>query len=271
MTPDTPHNAIGPIKSDSDTFDPQNVAGAQKSGEVSLPKVLIVIPAFNEEETVAAIIHQLRDIIPEYDRVVVNDGSKDRTGEIVAELGEKQLLLPVNLGYGRAVQTGLRYALAKEYDIVVTFDADGQHRPLDVSRLVTALIEEAGDLVIGSRFSHDRRYDTPLERRLGQVFFSYLTRLLIGRRIFDTSSGFKALSRKAYEMISQAVFLDFHTETIVRSSMFGLKIIEVPIVVEERSFGQSMHSLASVIQYPMQTLVLTAVAVMDAFIKRRTQ
>ena len=108
-------------------------------------RVIVVIPAYNEEQTIASVLIRLRQAAPEFDRVVVVDGSKDATGKVVAEIGEKQINLPVNLGYGLALQTGLKYALYKGYDIVVSMDADGQHRPEDVPRLVDALRETGAD------------------------------------------------------------------------------------------------------------------------------
>jgi glycosyltransferase involved in cell wall biosynthesis len=231
--------------------------------------VLIVIPAYNEAETVATVLKGLRQVVPQFDRVVVNDGSGDATGEVVAELGEKQLKLPCNLGYGQALQTGLKYALIRGYDIVVVMDADGQHRPEDVLNLVDALRESGADMVIGSRFCNGTPYNTPTSRRWGQLLFSHLTRLLLGRRIYDTSSGFKALRAPACELIMSGTFMDFHIETIVQLSLSNFKIIERPVTVQERTFGRSMHSFTSVFQYPLKTILLTIVAFMDAFLMRR--
>jgi hypothetical protein len=233
--------------------------------------VLIVIPAYNEAETITSVIRELRQIAPEFDRVIVNDCSSDATGEVVTELGEKQLRLPCNLGYGQALQTGLKYALLRGYDIVVSMDADGQHRPEDVPRLVEALQESGADMVIGSRFCNGSPYNTPLNRRLGQLLFSQLTRLLLGRRIYDTSSGFKALRAEVCQVIVSGTFMDFHIETIVQLSLSNFKIIEVPITVRERTFGHSMHSFASIFQYPLKTILLTIVAFMDAFLLRRVR
>jgi glycosyltransferase involved in cell wall biosynthesis len=234
------------------------------------PRVLIVIPAYNEEKTIAAVIEGLRQAAPDYDRVVVNDGARDRTGEVVAAMGEKQLWLPCNLGYGNALQTGLKYGLQSGYNIIVSFDGDGQHRPEDVQPVVNALIESGADMVIGSRYANGRSYNSPLGRKLGQILFSQLTRLLMGRRIYDTTSGFKAMRASACEMIVGGVFMDFHTESLVRLSMAGFKIIEHPITVYEREHGRSMHSLISVFAYPLQTLLLTLVALVDALLTRRT-
>lgn len=234
-------------------------------------RVLVVIPAFNEEKTIARVLLDLRQAAPQFDRVVVNDGSKDATGDIVAQLGEKQLKLPCNLGYGHAVQTGLKYALIGGYDTIVSIDADGQHKPKDVLPLMAALVDSGADMVIGSRFCNNRSYTSPLSRRLGQLFFSHLTRLLIGQRIYDTSSGFKVLRAAACQVIVNETFMDFHIETIVRLSLLGFKIVEVPISIGERTFGHSMHSFASIFQYPLKTILLTIVATMDALLTRRAR
>jgi glycosyltransferase involved in cell wall biosynthesis len=234
-------------------------------------RVLVVIPAYNEEKTIVPVLEHLRRAAPQYDRVVVNDGSKDKTGEVVEALGEKQLALPCNLGYGHALQTGLKYSLLEGYDVVVSIDADGQHNPDDVPRLVAAMLDGKADMVIGSRFCDDRPYKSPLGRRVGQLLFSHLTRVLIGQRIYDTTSGFKVLRAEACEAIVSGTFLDFHIETLVRLSMSGFRIVEVPVSVRDRTLGRSMHSFASVFRYPLQTALLTIVAVVDSLLARRTR
>jgi glycosyltransferase involved in cell wall biosynthesis len=235
------------------------------------PRVLVIVPAFNEEKSIAGVLSDLRQSAPEFDRIVVVDGSKDATARIVEELGEKQLRLPCNLGYGRALQTGMKYALASHYDIVLCIDGDGQHKAEDAPRLIRALLESDSDVVIGSRFCNDRFYPGSFIRRVGQVFFSYLSRLLIGQRIYDTTSGFKALRTSACRLLVDSTFMDFHMETIVRLRLFGFKIAEHPIVVNERTFGQSMHSFNSVFDYPLKTLLLTMVAALDALAARRSR
>jgi glycosyltransferase involved in cell wall biosynthesis len=234
------------------------------------PRVLIVIPTYNEEKSIGAVIGALRRAAPDYDRIVVNDGAKDKTGDIVAALGEKQLRLPCNLGYGNALQTGLQYGLQSGYDIILSFDSDGQHKAEDAPALVAALLESGADMAIGSRYVNGRVYNSPLGRKLGQILFSWLTRPLLGQRIYDTTSGFKAMRPAACEIVVSGVFMDFHTESLVRLSMAGFKIIEHPITVHEREHGRSMHSLISLFAYPLQTLLLIIVALVDALLTRRT-
>jgi glycosyltransferase involved in cell wall biosynthesis len=234
-------------------------------------RVLIVIPAHNEEKTIAAVIAGLRQDAPDFDRIVVNDGSSDATAEVVAGLGEKQLRLIQNVGYGQALQTGMKYALLRGYDIILSMDADGQHQPKDAPRLVAALQENGADLVIGSRFCDGSSYNTPIDRRLGQLLFSHLTYLLLRQRIYDTSSGFKAIRADACRAVVNGSFMDFHIESIVQLRLSNFKIIETPIKVQERTHGRSMHSIASVFQYPLKTILLTVVAMMDAFLMRKAR
>jgi glycosyltransferase involved in cell wall biosynthesis len=232
---------------------------------------LIIIPAYDEADTIGAVLQGLRTTAPHLDRVVVNDGSRDATGQIVTHLGERLLSLPCNLGYGRALQTGIKYALMRGYDFVVFFDADGQHNPDNVVPLVNALLEGDVDMVIGSRFTNDRAYTGSFGRRMGQRLFSYLSLVLLGRRIYDTTSGLKAVRASACQALVRGTFLDFHTEAIVRLGMLGFSIAEMPVSVRERQHGQSMYSLRSAIEYPIKTFLLTLVAAVDALLQRRIQ
>lgn len=229
---------------------------------------IIVIPAHNEERNIAGVIHDLRKYAPNSDRVVVNDGSRDATARILSDLGERQLRLPCNLGYGRALQLGLRYAVERRYDVVVTFDADGQHRAADVPRLLAALHDRDADVVIGSRFAGGRPYVGPLGRRIGQRLFSQLTGLLIGQRIYDTTSGLKVMSWDACRAVVDSVSQDFHTETIVALTVGGYRIIEEPIPPIARVNGQSMHTLVSSVTYPLQTCLVTLVALIEGRLRR---
>jgi len=234
-------------------------------------RVLVVVPARNEEATIAAVLEGLRRAAPRFDRLTVNDGSTDGTARVLERMGERQLRLPFNVGYGRALQAGMRYALLEGYDVVAFIDADGQHDPADVPRLVERLDAGAADMIIGSRFCDGRAYDGPWGRRVGQRLLSHLSRLLTGRRIYDTTSGLKALRARACAAILDGTFMDAHMETIVRLSLLGHAIEELPVRVRPRDHGQSMHSYVSAIRYPTQTLLLTLVAALDALLTRRNR
>jgi glycosyltransferase involved in cell wall biosynthesis len=234
-----------------------------------LNRAIIIVPAHNEEKSISHVLLGLRRAAPAFDRVVVNDGSRDATGDIVDNLGERQIRLPCNLGYGRALQTGLKYALGRGYETIVSFDGDGQHRPEDVPRIVEALMEKGADLVIGSRYCDGSPYTGAFGRRVGQNLFSLLTSLFLGKRVYDTSSGFKALKAGAAEVAIGGTFLDFHIETLVRLSMYGYRIEEVPVTMGERRSGKSMHGVTSIVGYPLKTLLLTLVAAIDVIASRK--
>jgi len=234
-------------------------------------RTLAVIPAFNEAQTIAGVLQRLREAAPQVDRLVVTDGSRDRTADVVRSLGERHLELVCNVGYGRALQAGILYAMRRNYDVVVTLDADGQHDPRDVPRLVQELEASGADVIIGSRYVQARSYSGPLGRRIGQATFSILTRLLMGQRIYDTTSGLKALRASACGAALEGRFLDFHTEVLVRLSMLGFRIAELPIVVQERTAGGSMYSFVSAVAYPVKTMLFIITGMLDASLRGRAK
>ena len=232
----------------------------------STREVLVLLPAHDEESSIGGVLEELRRLAPTFDRLVINDGSTDATSAVVERLGERELRLPFNLGYGGALQVGLRYALASGYEIVVFLDADGQHRPKDVPRLVAALQMGRADVVIGSRYVSGGSYDGALGRRIGQRLFSFFSSTVTARRIWDTTSGLKAMKRCAYGPLTTGTFLDFHVEALVKWSLLGLSVEEIPVVVRRREHGSSMHGWGSALGYPLKTLLLTLVAATDVWI-----
>jgi hypothetical protein len=225
-------------------------------------RALVIIPAYNEAKTIAAVVRGLREAAPNVDRLIVTDGSSDGTPDVVRSLGERHLEMICNVGYGRVLQTGFQYAVRTGYEVIVTIDGDGQHDPRDVPRLLEALDSTGVDLVIGSRFVTARRYSGPTGRQVGQWIFSVLTGLL-GQRIYDTTSGLKAWRAPACEATLEGRFLDFHTEVLVRLRMLGFRITELGIVVEERTSGTSMYSLVGAVAYPVKTFLLMITGMLD--------
>ena len=208
-------------------------------------RVLIILPAYNEAETIRNVIGTLRQEVPAYDVLVVNDGSGDQTAEVVQSCikafpNVDMVQLPFNLGIGGAMQTGYKYAFRKEYDIAVQCDADGQH-PVDrIQDLVQHVEDGEADLVIGSRYVADTDYVPSLTRRVGKSLLSRFVDTLIGGGITDTTSGFRAANRKAI-----AAFCHFYPddypepESLVILHKWGLKTAEIPVNMKPRQGGRT--------------------------------
>ncbi len=231
---------------------------------------LIVIPAYNEGQNIARLLARLQATSPVEDVVVVNDGSRDNTRAELERLGVEHINHPINLGYVRALQTGIRYAQDRNYDYMIFIDGDGQHDPAQIADLRrVGLVEGAPEIVIGSRFVRDQGYNAPLGRKLGMLLFSSLTGLIGGKRIHDTTSGFKLMHRRAYTMVCEQIYGDFHSEMIIFSLLAGLRIEEVPIVVAQREFGVSMYNWVSALLYPFKTILAISVLWAEAQRVRR--
>lgn len=234
-------------------------------------RAVIVIPAFNEEASLPAVLRELGACGYGLDVVVVDDCSRDRTGELARALGAHVLTHPQNRGYRQALRTGLRHALDQGYEAVVFLDADGQHRPGSIAALLErAAAPDQPAVVIGSRYVGARRYSGALGRRLGRQIFSLLShqvaRVVVALsatatatgagagRIWDTTSGLKLLRRPALELLDGAAFCDLHAEAIVYLVRAGLRVVEVPIEFAERQAGVSMYRWTAAVTYPAQTL-----------------
>jgi glycosyltransferase involved in cell wall biosynthesis len=245
---------------------------SERGGDVTGGRLLVGIPAYNEAPTIAAVVRDVRHAMPEADLLVVNDGSRDATADILRDLGVPVATHLCNLGYGRAIQTSIKYALANDYDILVTLDADGQHRPADIRRVVDDLRRNGWDALIGSRYAEMGSYAyAPPGRRLGMRLFSILTRVVSGRRIYDTTSGLKILRRSVFAPLVEWHFVDFHAEAIVYLSRLGFRVGEHPISAAERTHGRSMYSPISYLVYPLMTFTMVVLAVVQAGIARRTR
>ena len=145
---------------------------------------IAIVPAYNEEKTVGAVLAEIKEACPDFDILVVNDGSTDRTAEVAATVpGARVVSLPLNLGIGGAVQTGFLYARKHGYDVAVQVDADGQHRPAEVRLLLDPILKGEADMVVGSRFMEKGGYRGRAWRRLGIKIFYLTNRLLLGERI----------------------------------------------------------------------------------------
>lgn len=228
-------------------------------------RVLVAIPAFNEAATIAEVVTRARRSLPGFDLLVINDGSSDGTQEILDHLGVETAHHLCNLGYGRAIQTAIKFAAHHRYDVLITLDADGQHAPEQVLALYDQFRAAGPDCLVGSRFVEGRDYGgAPFDRRLGMLLFSWLTRIFAGRRIYDTTSGLKAIRAAVFEPLARWHFVDFHAEAIVYLSRLGFRVAEFPITVEERRAGISMYSPFKALVYPLKTALMVLLAVAQA-------
>ena len=236
----------------------------------SAQRVLVAVPAYNEEATIDKIVSRVQESMPDFDLLVVNDGSRDDTRRILESLGVATATHLCNLGYARAIQTAIKYALACDYDTLITLDADGQHHPEQVLALYAESINRGWDVLIGSRYVGTRDYShSPLGRRLGMQVFSLFVKLAAGQRVYDTSSGLKVMKSTVFEPLAQSLFVDFHAEAIVYLIRLGYRVGEYPITVAERTHGQSMYSILSHLKYPLKTSLLILLGLAEATLRRR--
>jgi glycosyltransferase involved in cell wall biosynthesis len=206
-----------------------------------MPRVLVIIPAYNESATIGGVIAELRASVPEYDILVIDDGSRDGTAEAVLRAGGARLVrMPCNTGIGGAMQTGYKYALRNGYDVAVQCDADGQHPPAEVRGLVERLLGGDADLVVGSRYVADSDYRPSLSRRVGKSILSRVVDAVIGGGITDTTSGFRAANRRAFALFADHYPEDYpEAEALVILHRAGLRAAEIPVTMSERQGGQS--------------------------------
>lgn len=211
-------------------------------------KVLIIIPAYNEEKSIEKVVENLEKNYPQYDYLIVNDGSKDRTEEICQKNHYNYVSLPVNLGIGGGVQTGYLYATKNDYDIAIQIDGDGQHDPAYIEKLITPIIAGEADMTIGSRFIEKEGFQTSFMRRLGINIIRFVIKMCCGVTITDTTSGFRASSKDLTKFFSENYAQDYpEPEAIVTSVLNGYRVKEVPVIMNERKAGvSSINALKSV-------------------------
>jgi hypothetical protein len=203
-------------------------------------KILIIIPAYQEASNIKRVVDNIINNYPQYDYLVVNDGSRDNTAKICYENNYSYLNLPINLGIGGAVQAGYKYALKNEYDIAIQIDGDGQHDVSFIDGMIKSVIEEEADIVIGSRFIEKQGFQSSLTRRMGIRILSDLIKVCTGKRINDVTSGFRLVTKRFIELYADNYPSDYpEPEAIVTALEYGAKIIEKPVVMREREHGSS--------------------------------
>ena len=213
-------------------------------------KVLVIIPAYNEEKSIERVVENLINNYPQYDYLIVNDGSTDRTEEICREKNYNFVTLPVNLGIGGGVQTGYMYAVKNDYDIAIQTDGDGQHNPEYIEKLIEPIVKGEADMTIGSRFIEKEGFQTSFMRRMGINIIKGVIKMCCGVTIKDNTSGFRASSKELTKYFSENYAQDYpEPEAIVTSVLNGYTVKEVPVVMNEREEGVSSINAAKSVYY----------------------
>lgn len=226
-------------------------------------KVLVVIPAYNEEKSIERVVDHLTEHYPQYDYVVVNDGSKDGTADICRSRGYQFINLPVNLGLAGAFQTGMKYAYIHGYDYAIQFDADGQHRPEFIQPIVEKM-DEGYDIVIGSRFVEEKK---PVSlRMLGSFLISSAIRITTGTKIKDPTSGMRMFNRKLIKEFALNINYGPEPDTVSYLIKNGAKVAEVQAHMDERLEGESYLTLTRSVKYMIR--MITSILLIQNFRKR---
>ena len=209
-------------------------------------RVLAIVPAYNEEESLAATIEELQRVAPDIDYVVVNDGSRDGTlalckasgfNYVCRARGFDYIDLPVNVGLSAGFQTGMKYALRHGYEMAIQFDADGQHDPAYISSLVAKMDEAQADIVVGSRFVTEEKPKSL--RMMGSNLISGMIKLTTGARIKDPTSGMRLYNKRAIQLFATQDWTSPEPDTLACLIRKGYKVEEVQVSMRERTAGES--------------------------------
>lgn len=210
-------------------------------------KILVIIPCYNEQESIERVIENLKANAPFVDYLIVNDCSTDKTLRILQANGMNYINNPVNLGIGGGVQAGYLYARENGYDVAVQMDGDGQHDPKYLEKVCAPVIDGTYDMCIGSRFIEKEGFQSSFMRRLGINIISFMIKLFTGKKIYDVTSGYRACNKELINFFSDNYADDYpEPEAIITSVLSGFKVGEVPVVMVERQGGtSSIRSLKS--------------------------
>lgn len=213
-------------------------------------KLLIVIPAYNEELNIERVVDNLTDRYPQYDYVVVNDGSKDHTAEICRRRGYHLLDLATNLGLAGGFQAGLKLAARLDYDYAVQLDGDGQHDPAYIQRMLDTMEHTGADIVIGSRFVEEKK--PRALRMLGSNIIQTAIRLTTGKTIHDPTSGMRLFNRAMIREFASNLNYGPEPDTVSYLMRNGAKVAECPVVMQERIAGTSYLNLRRSMEYMLR-------------------
>jgi hypothetical protein len=214
-------------------------------------KTIVLIPCYNERHSIENVVNNIlqnKILGIDVDYIILNDGSTDDTVSLCKEKGFNYLNLPINLGIGGCVQTGYKYALEQGYDIAIQHDGDGQHDPAFFNDVIAPILKGQADIVIGSRFIDNLGFQSTGLRRFGIYFLSKIIYLCVGVKVFDVTSGYRAVNKKYIKFFTKHYAQDYpEPESIVMAARNKAVIKEVPVIMHERKHGSSsINSLKSV-------------------------
>ena len=213
-------------------------------------KKLVIIPAYNESESIENTVEEIRNKAKGFDYVVINDCSTDNTKEICERNGYNVINLPINLGIGGAVQTGYRYGYNEGDDVAVQVDGDGQHNPEFLETMSDYLLQKQADMVIGSRFIKKEGFQSSGTRRIGIKYFTFIIKVLTGKKITDPTSGLRMINRNVMKIFAYDYPKDYpEPESVVAILRKKLIVEEIPVIMRERNGGVSSISLKKSIYY----------------------
>jgi hypothetical protein len=219
-------------------------------------KKLLIIPAYNEADSLVDLVADINKSAPDYDYIIINDGSNDHTKEICLENGLNALHLINNLGIGGAVQTGYLYAIRNNYDIAIQIDGDGQHNPAYLDALIQPIVEGKADFTIGSRFIEKEGFQSSGLRRAGILWLDAILKRSTGLDITDATSGFRACDQEVMHVFASYYPKDYpEPETIADLYRHKFRIKEVPVVMRERQIGVSSIRFFKPIYYMLKVTV----------------
>ena len=228
-------------------------------------EVLIVIPAYNESENIENVVNKLITEYPQYDYVVINDGSKDNTARICRQNGYNLVDLPVNLGLAGAFQTGMKYAYRHDYEYAIQYDGDGQHNPEYIADMLSLMKSNKLDIVIGSRFVTEKKPNSA--RMLGNSLIEFCVRITAGQKINDTTSGMRMFSRRMIKLFAQNMNYGPEPDTLAYLIRIGARVGECQVHMNERTAGESYLNLTNSIKYMFR--MCTSILIVQWFRERK--
>lgn len=232
-------------------------------------KILLLIPAFNEEESLPLIIPQLKEQYSQFDFIILNDGSKDKTLDVAKKLDANVLDLCINQGLGAALQPGFKYGLENDYDYFVQFDSDGQHLPEYIQPLIDKA-QKGNDIVIGSRFLDGKgTYNQTFLRGLGGKWLSILIRFTTGKKITDPTSGMRVYNKKIARKLMMLDNMPLESDFLVMAHKSGYKISEVQVTMQERVAGETYFSPLKAVKFMFVQTISIMISVFRKDLKER--